>query len=104
LAYASIKPYTGQTPASRSAGRVLARAAALMCERAPRLAELITLEMGKPLAQSQGEVARSAASLDYQAEHAEAFLAPETLATPKGGAEVARHPLGLLLTAADRPQ
>ncbi len=76
---------------------VLARAAALMRERAPQLATLITLEMGKLMAQSQGEVALSAAILDYYAEHAEAFLAPETLATAKGQAVVENSPLGVLL-------
>ena len=76
---------------------ILARAAALMRERAPQLAELITLEMGKLIAQSQGEVALSAAILDYYAENAEAFLAPETLDTAKGLAVVESHPLGVLL-------
>ena len=76
---------------------VLARAAALMRDRAPQLAELITLEMGKLIAQSLGEVALSAAILDYYAEHAEAFLAPETLVTPKGRAVVECQPLGVLL-------
>ncbi len=76
---------------------VLARAAALMRERAPQLAELITLEMGKLIAQSLGEVALSAAILDYYAEHAEAFLAPENLATPNGQAVVESSPQGVLL-------
>ncbi|MEO6409408.1 MAG: aldehyde dehydrogenase family protein, partial [Burkholderiaceae bacterium] len=39
---------------------VLARAAALMRERSKELAEYATLEMGKLIAQSQGEVALSA--------------------------------------------
>ena len=76
---------------------VLARAAALMRERAPYLAELITLEMGKLIAQSQGEVALSAAILDYYAENAEVFLAPETLPTSRGRAVVECAPLGVLL-------
>lgn len=76
---------------------VLARAAVLMRERAPQLAELITLEMGKLIAQSRGEVALSAAILDYYAEHAETFLAPETLSTPKGRAVIESSPLGVLL-------
>ena len=126
IAYASTNPYTGQVlrgfdeiddtaldallhaahtcfstqwrdtgfPQRRA---VLARAAALMRERAPQLAELITLEMGKLIAQSQGEVALSAAILDYYAEHAESFLAPETLVTPRGRAVVESSPLGVLL-------
>ena len=126
MAYASTNPYTGQTLqrfdeiddaaldallqaaqtcfstqwrdtgfAQRRAA--LARAAALMRERAPQLAALITLEMGKLLAQSKGEVALSAAILDYYAEHAEALLAPETLVTPRGRAVVESSPQGVLL-------
>jgi succinate-semialdehyde dehydrogenase / glutarate-semialdehyde dehydrogenase len=75
---------------------VLARAAALMRERSQAMAELITLEMGKLIPQSLGEVALSAAILDYYAEHAEAFLAPEKLTTPKGEAMVESSPIGVL--------
>jgi succinate-semialdehyde dehydrogenase / glutarate-semialdehyde dehydrogenase len=75
---------------------VVARAAALMRERSQALAELITLEMGKLIQQSQGEVALSAAILDYYAEHAEQFLAPEKLTTPKGEAMVESSPIGVL--------
>jgi succinate-semialdehyde dehydrogenase / glutarate-semialdehyde dehydrogenase len=75
---------------------VLARAAALMRERSQAMAELITLEMGKLIQQSAGEVALSAAILDYYAEHAEEFLAPEKLTTPKGEAMVESSPIGVL--------
>ena len=80
--------------AERSA--VLARAAAILRERPQEFAELITLEMGKLLPQSLGEVALSAAILDYYAEHAERFLAPETIATPRGEAMVESSPIGVL--------
>ncbi len=76
---------------------VLARAAALMRERADTLAALATLEMGKLLAQSRGEVLLSAAILDYYAEHAERFLAPEAIETRQGQAQVVSGPLGVLL-------
>ena len=75
---------------------VLSRAATLMRERAQALAELATHEMGKLIQQSLGEVALSAAILDYYAEHAEAFLAPEALQTPKGQATVESTPVGVL--------
>ncbi len=75
---------------------VLSRAAALMRERSQALAELVTLEMGKLIQQSAGEVALSAAILDYYADHAEAFLAPEKLATAKGEAFVESAPIGVL--------
>lgn len=75
---------------------ILTRAAAIMRERSNEYAELITLEMGKLIEQSQGEVALSAAILDYYAEHAEAFLAPEHLTSPKGEAMVESAPIGVI--------
>ncbi len=75
---------------------VLSKAAALMRERSQQLAELATLEMGKLIQQSQGEVALSAAILDYYAEHAQAFLAPEKLRTDRGDAVVESNPIGVL--------
>ena len=76
---------------------VLRRAAALMRERADELARLVTVEMGKLLAQSAGEVALSAAILDYYAEHAQAFLAPEQLTSPGSESIVESCPVGVLL-------
>ena len=75
---------------------ILKRAAALMRERSQMFAELITLEMGKLIAQAEGEVALSAAIIDYYANHAERFLAPEKLDTPKGEALVESNPIGVL--------
>ena len=75
---------------------ILKSAAALMRERAQAFAELITLEMGKLIPQSLGEVALSAAILDYYADHAETFLATEQLTTPKGQAMVESSPIGVL--------
>jgi succinate-semialdehyde dehydrogenase/glutarate-semialdehyde dehydrogenase len=76
--------------------KVLTRAAAIMRERPEEFARLITLEMGKLLAQSMGEVALSASILDYYAQHAEAFLAPEKLTAAKGEASVESSPIGVL--------
>ena len=75
---------------------ILKRAASIMRERSQGFAELISLEMGKLIAQSQGEVALCAAILDYYADHAEAFLAPERLAPNRGEATVESSPLGVL--------
>ena len=125
MAYQSISPYDGKTHqsfqecppaqleakleradacfqhgwrdadfAARSA--VLTRAAALMRERREQLAALITLEMGKLIAQSRGEVELSASILDYYAQNAERFLAPEKLPTASGEATVESSPVGVL--------
>lgn len=88
-------PWRDHSFAQRKA--VLKRAAALMRERQQELAELATQEMGKLIKQSAGEVALSAAIIDYYAEHGEAFLAPEVLDTDKGRAVVESSPIGVLL-------
>ena len=75
---------------------VLARAAAILRERPDEFATLVTLEMGKLIAQSRGEVALCAAILDYYAQNAETFLAPEKLSTATGTATVESSPIGVL--------
>ncbi len=75
---------------------ILKRAAAILRERSDNFAGLITLEMGKLIAQSQGEVALCAAIFDYYADHAEQFLAPEKLPAGRGEAMVESSPLGVL--------
>lgn len=86
--------WRGQSFAQRKL--VLKRTAALMRERQQSLAELATREMGKLIAQSVGEVALSAAIIDYYADNAEAFLASETLKTDKGHAVVESSPVGVV--------
>ena len=76
---------------------VLKRAAALMRERADDRARLATVEVGKLLAQSAGEVVLSAAILDYYADHAKEFLAPEKLTSPGTESIVESCPVGVLL-------
>ena len=93
-ATACFDTWRGQSFANRKA--VLLRAAALMRERSQALAELVTLEMGKLIQQSSGEVMLSASILEYYAEHAEAFLAPEKLETARGVAVVESEPIGVL--------
>ncbi len=57
------------TPALARAA-ILRRAATLMRERTPRLAWLITRELGKPLAESEKEVATAAEMFEWGAEEA----------------------------------
>lgn len=49
-------------------GAILHKVASLIRERAEAMATLLTLEQGKPLVESRGEVASSAALFDYYAE------------------------------------
>src|ERR1700678_4277668 len=78
--------------------KVIARAAQLLLERKSELADVATLEMGKCIAESRGEVDLSAAILQYFAEHAAKFLAPKTLDSPMGDAHLEFSPLGVLLS------
>ncbi|MGI4886229.1 MAG: NAD-dependent succinate-semialdehyde dehydrogenase [Janthinobacterium lividum] len=76
---------------------VLRRAGALLRERAPALARLMALEMGKPVADGRAEALKCATCCDYYAEHAEAFLADEPVATDAGRSYVRHQPLGVVL-------
>ncbi|MDP3232556.1 MAG: NAD-dependent succinate-semialdehyde dehydrogenase [Myxococcales bacterium] len=94
-AAATASPAWGTaTFATRSA--VVAKAAALMRARVDELAHLVTLEMGKRLVESRGEVQLSADILDFYATNAEAFLAPVTLSPKRGTAHLENAPLGIL--------
>ncbi len=75
---------------------ILSKAATLMREQQQHFAEIVTLEMGKLIKQSLGEVGLCADILAYYAEHAEKFLAPEKLTTERGDAVVESSPIGVL--------
>jgi succinate-semialdehyde dehydrogenase/glutarate-semialdehyde dehydrogenase len=86
-----------RTPVDERAA-VLTRLAQLYDERADELARTITLEMGKPIRQAQGEVKISSMIYAYYAEHGPRLLADEPLDVP--GAEetlVRKLPVGPLL-------
>jgi succinate-semialdehyde dehydrogenase/glutarate-semialdehyde dehydrogenase len=83
-----------KTFAERAA--VLSKAAAILRSRTEEFAGLITLEMGKLIAESRGEVALSADIIDYYAERAEGFLAPRALDSEAGDATVESDPIGVL--------
>lgn len=86
-----------EVPLERRAD-LLHRVARLHREREEELAELVTLEMGKPIAQAKGEVALVAAIYDYYAEHGSTFLADEELdVVGDGEALVRTEPIGVLL-------
>jgi succinate-semialdehyde dehydrogenase/glutarate-semialdehyde dehydrogenase len=75
---------------------VAAKAAAIMRARVDEFARPVTLEMGKLIDQARGEVALSAAIVDYYAQNAERFLAPQRLQPSSGEAQVESSPLGVL--------
>lgn len=77
---------------------VLTRAAEIHRERAGELAALLTLEMGKPAALAQGEVALVASIYQYYADHLEEFMSDEPLEISGPGTAVIRtEPIGPLV-------
>jgi succinate-semialdehyde dehydrogenase/glutarate-semialdehyde dehydrogenase len=77
--------------------RVIGKAASLMLEQKEKFARLATLEMGKRIAESRGEVELSASILKYYADNAETFLAPRPLNSIAGEAYIEYSPLGVLI-------
>ncbi len=64
---------------------------------ADRYARLITLEMGKPIAEAKAEIEKCALGADYYAENAERFLADEPVKTNARRSLVSFQPLGVVL-------
>ncbi|QNE39062.1 NAD-dependent succinate-semialdehyde dehydrogenase [Hymenobacter sp. NBH84] len=73
------------------------RAAALLREREQELAHLMSIEMGKPIADGRAEAQKCATTCDYYAEHAERFLADELVKTEAQRSLIAHEPLGVVL-------
>jgi succinate-semialdehyde dehydrogenase/glutarate-semialdehyde dehydrogenase len=64
-------------------------------ERRDELATAVVQEMGKPIAQANGEITKSIQHLDYYMNHSDQFLAPEKLDISSGQKGVLIHqPLG----------
>lgn len=76
---------------------LLHKVAKLMRAQSDQLAKLITLEMGKLLAQSKGEITLSADIIDYYANHGESFLKDQPLDPTHGQAYIKSSPIGVLL-------
>ncbi|MBW3534340.1 MAG: NAD-dependent succinate-semialdehyde dehydrogenase [Gemmatimonadetes bacterium] len=72
-------------------------AATILRDRSRELAELMTREMGKPVAAGEGEVEKCAWVCEHYAEHAEAFLAPVRVETEATRSYWTHRPLGVVL-------
>jgi succinate-semialdehyde dehydrogenase/glutarate-semialdehyde dehydrogenase len=77
------------------------RAADVLEADVTEVARMLTIEMGKPLAQAEAEALKCAKNMRFYAEHAEEFLADEPLANPSSVAASAAwtryEPLGVVL-------
>ena len=76
---------------------LLRQVAAIMRARTNEFSKLITLEMGKLIAESVAEIELSAAIFDYYATNGERFLADELVKTQRGEAIIRHSPIGVLL-------
>ena len=76
---------------------ILHKVAGLLREKKKDLAQMITLEMGKLVAQAEGEIKLSAEIFDYYASNAEAFLSDKILNPVHGEALLRHSPIGVLL-------
>jgi succinate-semialdehyde dehydrogenase / glutarate-semialdehyde dehydrogenase len=87
--------WRGRPFAERSAR--MHEVARLLRERKDALARTMTLEMGKPIVQSEAEVDKCAGTCEYYAEHAERFLAVQPRETDAAKSYVRFDPLGIIL-------
>lgn len=76
---------------------LMKKAAAILREKAPEYAKLMTQEMGKPIRDGRAEAEKCAWVCDYYADNAEAFLQPEPVTTDAGKSFVTYQPLGVVL-------
>ncbi len=60
-------------------------------------AGLMTLEVGKPIAEARSEIRKCASVCEYYAEHAAAFLADEAIESDASRSYVTYRPLGVIL-------
>ncbi|MEZ2128756.1 MULTISPECIES: NAD-dependent succinate-semialdehyde dehydrogenase [unclassified Sinorhizobium] len=77
--------------------RLLHGMAKVLRENKARYAEMITLEMGKPIVEAEAEIEKCAYNCDFYAEHAPQYLADEPVRSNAFESVVAFDPLGVVL-------
>lgn len=95
LAHSAFPSWRDASFAQR--GEVMRAVAAELRKSRDQLANLMALEMGKPIKEGVAEVEKSAWCVEYYAEHAELHLAREELASDASLSYVSYQPLGTLL-------
>ena len=78
-------------------GVLLQHAAAVLRDHAEEFARLMTLEMGKPIAEARAEIEKSARGCEYYAAEGAGFLEDEVIASDAGRSLVTYQPLGTVL-------
>ena len=72
-------------------------AGAVLRKNREELSRLMTMEMGKPIAQSRGEIDKCAWVCEFYAEHSEKYLSDEKVETDAGNSFITYRPLGVIL-------
>jgi succinate-semialdehyde dehydrogenase/glutarate-semialdehyde dehydrogenase len=76
---------------------LMKNAAEVLRQNSEEYSGLMTMEMGKPIAQSRAEVEKCAWVCDYYADNAEEFLKDEIIKTEASKSFVSYQPLGVIL-------
>jgi succinate-semialdehyde dehydrogenase / glutarate-semialdehyde dehydrogenase len=97
LALAAEAAVDYRTTSFAERARWVVTAAELLEGEIPDVARMMTTEMGKTFASAKGEAAKCAKGLRWYAEHAEAFLADEVVASDARDSRVIWQPMGLVL-------
>jgi len=92
----AFRPWASRPFSERS--KIIGRSAQLLLEKKEELARLATLEMGKRIAESRGEVELSASIMRHFADNSEFLLAPKKIDFATGDARLEYSPLGVLLS------
>ncbi len=92
---AAFRTWRRQT-VGRRAQLLLALAGALR-DQAEAMAQMITLEMGKPIAQARAEIEKCVQLSEWYAQHGPAMLAAEPTLVDNGSARIEYRPLGPIL-------
>ncbi|WP_458127691.1 aldehyde dehydrogenase family protein [Pseudomonas sp. Z2-11] len=94
-AAAGFRAWRG-APVAQRAQRLIALAEVLR-NKAETMANIITLEMGKPITQARGEIEKCAQLCEWYAEHGPAMLNAEPTMVEGGKARIEYRPLGPIL-------
>ncbi|HJL43740.1 MAG TPA: aldehyde dehydrogenase family protein, partial [Myxococcales bacterium LLY-WYZ-16_1] len=86
-----------RTTSFAARAKAMQKAAGTLRERREELAKMMALEMGKPVTAGRAEVEKCAWVCEHYAEHAEAYLADEPVATEATKSYLHCEPLGVVL-------
>jgi succinate-semialdehyde dehydrogenase len=92
---AGFKAWRKQSVSARA--EVLLNMARVLRQKAEVMAQMITAEMGKPIAQARAEIEKCAVTCEWYAQHGPAMLTPEKTPVENDKAYIAYLPLGPVL-------